>query len=71
MTEIGASRAESSVLATPRSALRRPLSTAGSALGASLLYGAAAEEKVVLELGTSTIRAGFSGDPQPLCTHDV
>ncbi|KAJ2367422.1 hypothetical protein H4S01_002169 [Coemansia sp. RSA 2610] len=71
MTEIGASRAENSVLGTPRSALRRPLSTAGSALGASLLYGAAAEEKVVLELGTSTIRAGFSGDPQPLCAHDV
>ncbi|KAJ2356700.1 hypothetical protein GGF43_001908, partial [Coemansia sp. RSA 2618] len=48
--------------------LRRPLSTAGPSLAPPLLYSTSAEEKVVLDIGTHTMRAGFSGDPSPLHT---
>ncbi|KAJ2818726.1 hypothetical protein IWW50_005715 [Coemansia erecta] len=48
--------------------LRRPLSTAGPSLAPPLLYSASAEEKVVLDIGTHTMRAGFSGDTSPLHT---
>ncbi|KAJ2713612.1 hypothetical protein H4R19_002156 [Coemansia spiralis] len=47
-------------------ALRRPLSGVGSGLGPSVLYGATAEERVVLDVGSFTLRAGFSGDQAPL-----
>ncbi|KAJ2763801.1 hypothetical protein IWQ57_005433, partial [Coemansia nantahalensis] len=51
---------------SPLGALRRPLGAVGPGLGSSLLYGAAAEEKVVLDVGSFTLRAGFSGDRAPL-----
>ncbi|KAJ2800454.1 hypothetical protein H4R20_004057 [Coemansia guatemalensis] len=60
-----------SMLGGSRSALQRPLSTAGSGLGSSLLYGASAEEKVVLDIGSFTLRAGFSGDSAPLHTGEL
>ncbi|KAJ2595131.1 hypothetical protein GGF39_003943 [Coemansia sp. RSA 1721] len=47
-------------------ALRRPLGTLGSSIGSSLLYGTAAEEKIVLDIGTHTLRVGYSGDARPL-----
>ncbi|KAI8318346.1 actin-like ATPase domain-containing protein [Martensiomyces pterosporus] len=55
------------------STLRRPLGTGGSVLGtaglsASALYGTSAEEKVVLDIGSFSLRAGFSGDSAPLHT---
>ncbi|KAJ2450840.1 hypothetical protein EV183_004016 [Coemansia sp. RSA 2336] len=54
-----------SALDSPRGSLRRPLSSLGG-LGSSSLYGASAEEKVVLDVGTAMLRAGFSGDHEPL-----
>ncbi|KAJ2138121.1 hypothetical protein IW136_003244 [Coemansia sp. RSA 678] len=51
-----------SVLGTPLSTARR---TAGS-VGSSLYGAGSGEEKIVLDIGTHTIRAGFSGDAQPL-----
>ncbi|KAJ2668664.1 hypothetical protein IWW42_005057 [Coemansia sp. RSA 1085] len=53
-----------SLLDSPRGSLRRPLPIGG--LGSSFLYGASAEEKVVLDMGTAMLRAGFSGDHEPL-----
>ncbi|KAJ2701866.1 hypothetical protein FB645_004497 [Coemansia sp. IMI 203386] len=47
-------------------ALRRPLGTLGSSIGSSLLYGTTAEEKIVLDIGTHTLRVGYSGDARPL-----
>ncbi|KAJ2719419.1 hypothetical protein GGI07_005220 [Coemansia sp. Benny D115] len=49
--------------------LRRPLGSIGStasSISASLLYGTSTEEKVVLDIGSYTLRAGFSGDTAPL-----
>ncbi|KAJ2779863.1 hypothetical protein H4R18_003756 [Coemansia javaensis] len=63
MADIGSSVATRlGLAATPAGALRRPLSAASPAL----LYGAAAEERVVLDVGSHTLRAGFSGDSAPL-----
>ncbi|KAJ2005888.1 hypothetical protein H4R26_001695 [Coemansia thaxteri] len=49
---------------------RHPLNTRGigigSATSSSVLYGASAEEKVVLDIGACSLRAGFSGDSAPL-----
>ncbi|KAJ2124371.1 hypothetical protein IW147_001736 [Coemansia sp. RSA 720] len=51
-----------SVLGTPLSTARRSTNSVGSSL-----YGAGSgEEKIVLDIGTHTVRAGFSGDSQPL-----
>ncbi|KAJ2857982.1 hypothetical protein J3B02_000606 [Coemansia erecta] len=62
------SRGPSTVSSTGNSSsvLRRPLSTFGSAIGSSLLYGTTAEEKIVLDIGTYTLRVGYSGDTRPL-----
>ncbi|KAJ1994806.1 hypothetical protein GGI25_001466 [Coemansia spiralis] len=48
-------------LSTPR----RPLSSTTGLLSSSLYSSSSAEEKVILDLGTFTLRAGFSGDPTP------
>ncbi|KAJ2396885.1 hypothetical protein GGI23_003731 [Coemansia sp. RSA 2559] len=59
-----------SLLASPSApSSRRTLGTAPALLGSGSLYtpaAASAEEKVVLDVGTYTLRAGFSGDAQPL-----
>ncbi|KAJ2852105.1 hypothetical protein IWW36_000484 [Coemansia brasiliensis] len=63
-----------SLLDSPRSSLRRPLSSIGAGgLGTSFLYGAgaSAEEKVVLDMGTAMLRAGYSGDHEPLYRGDL
>ncbi|PIA17518.1 actin-like ATPase domain-containing protein [Coemansia reversa NRRL 1564] len=60
-----------SILGSSRSALQRPLSTAGSGISSSLLYGVSAEEKVVLDMGSFTLRAGFSNDSAPLHTCEL
>ncbi|KAJ2610984.1 hypothetical protein H4S08_003378 [Coemansia sp. RSA 1365] len=60
-----------SILGSSRGTLQRPLSTAGSGLGSSLLYGVSAEEKVVLDIGSFTLRAGFSNDSAPLHTGEL
>ncbi|KAJ1822799.1 hypothetical protein LPJ56_000622 [Coemansia sp. RSA 2599] len=52
-------------------ALRRPLNPLSSTITSSLLYGAAAEEKIVLDIGTHTLRVGYSGDPRPLYTTEL
>ncbi|KAJ1724935.1 hypothetical protein LPJ53_000861 [Coemansia erecta] len=61
---LGVLTGSSSSSAAASAGLRRPLGT----LGASLLYSASAEEKVVLDIGSCTLRAGFSTDARPLYT---
>ncbi|KAJ2828239.1 hypothetical protein FBU31_002960 [Coemansia sp. 'formosensis'] len=54
--------------------LRRPLPSSSSVLSgigvgsatSSHLYGVTTEEKIVIDIGTHTLRAGFSGDHAPL-----
>ncbi|KAJ1944682.1 hypothetical protein GGF37_002076 [Kickxella alabastrina] len=51
--------------------VRRTLGSLSSGISASLLYGTSAEEKVVLDIGSYTLRAGFSGDNSPLHTTEL
>ncbi|KAJ2689244.1 hypothetical protein IWW39_001591 [Coemansia spiralis] len=54
--------------------LRRPLPSTSSVLSgigvgssaSSILYGASTEEKIIIDLGTHSLRAGFSGDHAPI-----
>ncbi|KAJ2859826.1 hypothetical protein GGH94_005881 [Coemansia aciculifera] len=56
--------------------LRRPLPSSSSVLSgigvgssstaSSILYGASTEEKIVIDIGTHSLRAGFSGDYAPI-----
>ncbi|KAJ1904240.1 hypothetical protein LPJ81_002611 [Coemansia sp. IMI 209127] len=64
-----------SLLASPSTpSSRRTLGTAPGLFGSGSLYSpssASAEEKVVLDIGTYTLRVGFSGDAQPLHTEEL
>ncbi|KAJ2440655.1 hypothetical protein GGF42_007554 [Coemansia sp. RSA 2424] len=42
------------------------LSSAIGASSSSILYGASTEERIVLDIGTHSLRAGFSGDHVPI-----
>ncbi|KAJ2103873.1 hypothetical protein GGI09_000431 [Coemansia sp. S100] len=57
--------------------LRRPLPSSSSVLSgigvgsssstaSSILYGASTEEKIIIDIGTHSLRAGFSGDYAPI-----
>ncbi|KAJ1946507.1 hypothetical protein FBU59_002011 [Linderina macrospora] len=51
--------------------LGRSSASVGSSLAASVLFGGAAEEKIVLDIGSFSLRAGFSGDSAPLHTAEL